>query len=256
MVITITHGFKTPTWTILELLRYCPPVEIVSLPWKWGCAISSINLKYIEPREESESGGYTGLPEACPFNNSIVLVDCFTSLEVKCRIWRHWWSLNEWLVLVARMCWGSFKTNNTLNRFLSQDWISESVCYMWELLIVAPFNLILIALIMIVVRSRRSILQGFLMVQLLSLWEPCPCWLPPPVVVFEVHVVKLWVWLVCHSFLIESLGDVALCIQIVRSHLRNVHIDHVGVVAIDIKHLLLIIPINIDWMLNVEVLVR
>ena len=56
--------------------------------------------------------------------------------------------------------------------------------------------------------------------------------------------------------MVESLGDVVLRIQIIRSHLRNVHINQVGVVSIEINHLVFVIPIDIDWMLNVEVLVR
>lgn len=189
VVITITHCFKSPTWTILELLWDCPPVEIISLPCEGRCAISSINFEYIKTRSKSESSSDTYFPEAGPFNNSIVLINRFTKFEGKCRIWRHRWGLNEWLVLIARMCWSSFKTNNTLDWFFTQYWISKSVSNMWELLIIAPFDFILVTLVMIVVRSRRPILQGFLMVQLLSLREPCPCWLPPSVVVFEVLVV-------------------------------------------------------------------
>ena len=256
VVITITYAFKTQTRSILELLWDRPPVEIVTLPRKWRHAISGVNFEYIEARSESESGSNTCFPEAGPFNNSIVLVDRFTSLEVKCGIWRHRWSLNEWLVLIARMCWSSFDSNDTLNGLFTHYWISESVRNMWELLIVTPFYFILVTLVMIIVRSRRPVFQGFLMIQLLSLWEPCPCWLPPSVVVFEVLVVKLGIWLVSHSFLIESLWDVALCIQVIRSYLRNMHIDHVGVVPINVKHLFFVISINIDWVLDVEVLVR
>ena len=77
-------------------------------------------------------------------------------------------------------------------------------------------------------------------------------------VVLEVLVVILivQVFLCCNRDLIESLGDVALLIQIIWSYLREVEINHVGVVTIDVHQLILVLTININRMLNVEMFVR
>ena len=75
-------------------------------------------------------------------------------------------------------------------------------------------------------------------------------------VVLEVDVIKLWIANCCVLELVEPLGDVALGIKVVRSDLSNVHIDQVGVVSVDVHHLLLIAAIDIDWVLYIEDFVR
>ena len=55
--------------------------------------------------------------------------------------------------------------------------------------------------------------------------------------------------------MVESFWDVAFCIEILRSDLGNMHVNHVRVKTIDIEHLVLVIAIDVDRMLDVEVLV-
>ena len=55
--------------------------------------------------------------------------------------------------------------------------------------------------------------------------------------------------------MVESFWDVALCIEVLRSYLGNMHVNHIGVKAIDIEHLVLVITINVNWMLDMEMFV-
>lgn len=154
------------------------------------------------------------------------------------------------------MCWSPLDSKDAFDRFFSQNWVSKPVSNVWELLVVAPFNLVRTSFIMIVVRCRRSVLQCFLEVEFLGLREPCSRWFSPPVVVLKVDVVELRVRLRCFVALIESLGDVALFIKVLRSHLGNMQVDEVGVVCVDVHHLVFIVSINVNGILNREMLMR
>ena len=74
-------------------------------------------------------------------------------------------------------------------------------------------------------------------------------------VILKVDVLQLRIGLVHDCILVESFWDVALCIEILRSDLSNMHVNHIGVKTIDIEHLVLVITINVDWMLDMEVFV-
>jgi len=110
-------------------------------------------------------------------------------LKVKCRIWVHTWRLYERLELVAGMGWGSFNTENALDRLFTQNRISESVGNVGELLVVAPVNLVLVTSIMVVVSGGGPVLEHLLVVKFLGLREPGACGFSPSVVVFEETVV-------------------------------------------------------------------
>ena len=126
---------------------------------------------------------------------------------------------------------------------------------MWELLIITPLDFVLVSLIVIIVCGGWTILQSFLVVEFLSLREPGSCWFSPSVVILKVDVLQLGIRLVQDSILVESFWDVALCIEILRSDLGNVHVNHVRVKTINIEHLFLVIAINVDRMLDMEMLV-
>ena len=126
---------------------------------------------------------------------------------------------------------------------------------MWELLIITPLDFVLVSLIVIIVCGGWTILQSFLVVEFLSLREPGSCWFSPSVVILKVDVLQLGIRLVQDSILVESFWDVALRIEIFRSDLGNVHVNHIGVKTINIEHLFLVIAINVDRMLDMEMLV-
>ena len=126
---------------------------------------------------------------------------------------------------------------------------------MWEFLIITPLDFVLVSLIVIIVCGGWTILQSFLVVEFLSLREPGSCWFSPPVVILKVDVLQLGIRLVQDSILVESFWDVALRIEIFRSDLGNVHVNHIGVKTINIEHLFLVIAINVDRMLDMEMLV-
>jgi hypothetical protein len=60
---------------------------------------------------------------------------------------------------------------------------------MWELLVLAPFHFVLGALVVVIVRRRRAVLEGVGKF-LLNLSNILTSWLSPAVVVLEVLVVK------------------------------------------------------------------
>ena len=126
---------------------------------------------------------------------------------------------------------------------------------MWEFLIITPLDFVLVSLIVIIVCGGWTILQSFLVVEFLSLREPGSCWFSPSVVILKVDVLQLGIRLVQDSILVESFWDVALRIEIFRSDLGNVHVNHIGVKTINIEHLFLVIAINVDRMLDMEMLV-
>lgn len=158
MVITVSVAFKSPTVTILKLLRNLPPWPVLRHPWEWWGAITSIKLKGKECWPCAESCCCKSLPESNPFENSLILIDNFSLFEVEGWVWVHWWSLYEWLKLIARMCGSSFKSKNFLDWFFSEMWVSKSIGYMGEFLVLSPLNIMLRAFIMVVMVSCWSIL--------------------------------------------------------------------------------------------------
>lgn len=87
------------------------------------------------------------------------------------------------------MCRCSLNTNDAFDGLLAEDGIAETSRHVRELLVVAPLNLPLVTLVVIVMARRRPRLKSLLVVDLLGLREPSARWLSPSVVELEVDVV-------------------------------------------------------------------
>ena len=85
----------------------------------------------------------------------------------------------------------SFDTENALNGLFTKNGITKAIGNVGELLFLGPLNIILRSLIMVVMMSMRAFLKILLVVNLLSLREPCACWLSPSVVEVKEHVVQM-----------------------------------------------------------------
>ena len=85
------------------------------------------------------------------------------------------------------MSLSSLESDDSFDWLFSEFWISKSCSYVRELLILSPFNIILVSLIVIVVIGGWSVSQLFSEFQfdlhLLS------SWLSPSMVVLEEHIV-------------------------------------------------------------------
>ena len=79
------------------------------------------------------------------------------------------------------------------------------------------------------------------------------CGFSPSVVVLKVNVVKLWVTSSSGLLLVESFWDVTLLVEILWSDLGDVHVDQIGIVGINVQHLVSIVSVNVNWVLNMEV---
>lgn len=71
----------------------------------------------------------------------------------------------------------------------------------------------------------------------------------------EVDVVQMAMRLLAMGDLIVLGRDVALLIEILGAHLSDVHIDQVGIVAVDFDHLVLIVAINVDVVRRADMVV-
>ena len=191
VIITVSVALELPATTILELLGNLPPVPILSDPAEGRCAIGSVDLEQVESGAETESAHGHGLPEADPFDDTAVFINDLTLLEVECWIGVHRGSLNEWLELITGMSRCSFDSDDTLNRLLLKDGVTETSSNVRELLVISPFNLPLVTFIVIVMAGSRSGLKSLLVVDLLGLGEPGTGGLSPSVVEIEVDVVQM-----------------------------------------------------------------
>lgn len=63
----------------------------------------------------------------------------------------------------------SFNSKDSFDWLFSKDGVTESIGHMRELLLISPLNIVLAALVVIIVMSLGSVLQGLKMVELLSL---------------------------------------------------------------------------------------
>jgi len=153
------------------------------------------------------------------------------------------------------MSWCSFNANDTLNGLLSKDGVAKTTGHVRELLVVTPLNLPLVTLIVIIMARSWPVLKSLLMVDLLSLGEPRASGLSPSVVELEVDVFQVAVSTFAVGDLIELGWDVALLFQVIGTDLSNVHINHVGVVSINLNHLILVVSIHIDVVAWADVLV-
>lgn len=73
----------------------------------------------------------------------------------------HAWGLNEWLVLVSRMCWCTLNTKDALDRLFPKDWVAKTLSNVRELLLSSPLNILLMTTTIRVV-IKWSLCQLFL----------------------------------------------------------------------------------------------
>lgn len=134
VIVTVSVRFEIPATTILELLGDLPPIPVVGHPACGRCTVSSVNFENVEARGKTKHDSGHGLPEASPFDNSTVLVNDFTLLETQVFIRRHARGLNERLELVTRMSRGTLNTENSLDRFFTEDGVTKTISNVRELL--------------------------------------------------------------------------------------------------------------------------
>ena len=158
--------------------------------------------------------------------------------------------------LITGVSWSSFDSKDALNRLFTKDRVAKTLGDVRELLVISPLNLVLVTLVVIVMACSWSVPKSLLMVDLLSLREPGASGLPPSMVELKVDVVQVIVRRLTMGHLVKLGWDVALLVEVFRSHLCDVHIDHVSVVAIDLHHLLLVVAIHVDVMVGAHMLVR
>jgi hypothetical protein len=108
---------------------------------------------------------------------------------------------------------------------------------MRELLVLGPFDIILISLIVIVMVGCWSISQSLLELELNS--QSLSGWFSPPMVMFKEHVIQVkWVsktW----SNLVHMWWNIAGLINNAWSNLSNVHIDQKTVVSVYLEKFIL-----------------
>jgi hypothetical protein len=76
-------------------------------------------------------------------------------------------------------------------------------------------------------------------------------------VIFKVHVVEMFINSSCCDFnLVELWWNVAQLIQVLRSYLRDVQVNQMTVVAVELVQLLFGKILSVDEPLNVDILVR
>jgi len=235
VIITVAVAFGVPTATILELSGDIEPVPVLGHPLERGRTSSSVHFEDIETREETEGGQDGRFPEAGPLNDSGVFINSLALGEVECWVGVHRGSLDEGLELVTGMAGSSFDSEDSLNGLFTENWVALTVSDMGEFLVLGPVDLMLGSTIVIVMGGSRSVLQSLSVVDFLGLGEPGSCWLSPSVVEFKELVVQMVLNLSLRvGDLVIPGGDVTLLIQVVRAHLSNVKVNHVGVVSVDV----------------------
>ena len=254
VIVTVSDTLEAPAATILELSWDIEPVPIVSHPGDGRSTIGLVDLEDVESRRETEQGDEGSLPELDPLADTLVLVDDLTFFEVQSGIGLHGRSLNEWLELIARIGRCSLESKDTLDRLLTHDRHTKSRGDVGELLILSPLNVILVSLIVVVVISSGSVTK-LLGKSNLNIKE-IPGWLSPPVVVIKEHIVQVEIILESGSGLTHVRRDIPLLINDARSHLRNMHINHQGVVSINFKKFVVSKILGVDVVLDVTVLMR
>lgn len=89
VIITVTIALELPATTVLELFWDLPPVPVVSQPAEGGGTVGSIDLECVEAGAEAKGAESQGFPESDPLDNSSVLIDGLSLLEVECGIGVH-----------------------------------------------------------------------------------------------------------------------------------------------------------------------
>ena len=255
MIITISVALELPAATILELLGDAPPGPVLSHPVDGGSTVGSVDFEKIETWSESERAHGEGLPEADPLDDLAVLVDGLTLLEVERGIGVHGGSLDEGLELITWMGRCSLDTSDALDWLLSQDGVTETASNVRELLVISPLDFPLVTLVVIVMARGGSIFKSLLEVDLLGLGEPGAGGLSPSVIEIKVLVVQMLVDVFTVSGLVVLSGDVALLLEVFRADLSDMHINEVGVVTVDLHHLVGVLAVDVDVVVGADVLV-
>lgn len=225
MIVTISMTFKTPTWTVLELLRDLPEVPVLCHPTKRRCTITRIDFKYVKCGPWSESCSGDDFPESDPLSNFLILIDNLSLLEAKSRVRIHRGSLNKWLELIAGVSWGTLETQDLFDGLLSQNGITETVGDVGELLLLCPLNIKLSALHMVVVMIMLSVVQSLLEINFLGLRKPGAGGFSPSVVKVKEHVVQILILITDWLNLVEMRRNIRNLIKVLGSHLANVKIN-------------------------------
>lgn len=109
---------------------------------------------------------------------------------------------------------------------------------------------------MVVVVGVRAVGQGLLVVDLLSLREPCACGLPPSVVEVKELVVQVLVGVADSLYLVEVGRDVGYLVQVAWAHLTDVEVNQVVVVSVDLGELIAGEILGIEPVGDVHMLMR
>ena len=149
----------------------------------------------------------------------------------------------------------SFNTNDSFDRLLSQDRVTQTASNVREFLVISPLYFPLVTSVVIIMRGSSSIFLSLLEVDLLGLREPGSGGLSPSVVELKVNVVQMAVRALSVGDLIVPGRDVALLVEVFGANLSDMHVNHVRVVSIDLHHLVLVLPINVDVVVGADVLV-
>ena len=255
VIITVSVALEAPATSILELLWDLPPVPIIRHPVEGGCSIGRVDLKEVEAGSEAKSAHRHGFPEAHPLNYTTVLIDSLSLLEVERGVGAHRRRLNEWLELVTGMRWCSLNAEDAFDGLLAEDGVAKTRGDVRELLVITPLDFPLVTLVVIVMARRWPRLKSLLVVDLLGLREPGAGRLSPSVVELEVNVVQMGVDVFTVGGLVVLGWDETLLLQVLRADLRNVHVDEVGVVPVDLHHLVGVLAVDVDVVVGADVLV-
>ena len=153
------------------------------------------------------------------------------------------------------MSWCTLNTKNFFEGLFTKDWITKTIGNVRELLFLCPFNIPFGTLIVIVVVCNWTVFKSLLEIDLLGLREPSAGRLSPSVVEIEEHVVQVVVLVTNRLNLVEVRGYITHLIQILRSYLTNVKIDHMAIIGINLSQFILCQALSIKPVMNMDVLV-
>jgi len=150
----------------------------------------------------------------------------------------------------------ALNASNTLNRLLTKNGVTKTVCNMREFLFVKKINIEFGSTIVIITVSSRAVVKELLPLDFLGLRKPSTGGLPPAMVVFEEPVVKVSVRLKGLFSLVVASGNIALLFEVFGTNLGNVHINKVSVVSVHLEELVFRVKSSsLDVVAHVDVLV-
>lgn len=180
----------------------------------------------------------------------MILIYNFTSFKRERRIWFHWWCLNKWLELISWICRSSLKANYSFNWFFSKNWETKSGSYMWELLILCPFNIVFISFCVIIMICNWSVSKLFLPFKFNI--QSSSCGLSPSMVILKEHIIQVQGLCMTWSNKIHMRWNIINLITNSRSNLCNMHVDQQTVISVDLKQLILGQIFGINIVLNID----